>query len=443
MLNHPRAQWNVTEFLRNLDQLSPPRIIIPVNPSDQPDAQLLSWLRLTFLRGVGPVLVKRLLETLQSPEAILQAHPATLAAVDGIGTIKANQIVSSAPGTVAEATAELLRAKDRGISLIPLNDIRYPPALRNIPDPPLLLYVRGELLPNDAVAIGMVGARKCTLYGREQAQRFGAALAERGLTIVSGGARGIDTSSHLGALQAGGRTIVVMGCGINNVYPPENDALYDRIVNEKRGAIISELPFDAPPSKENFPPRNRIIAGMTLGIVVVEANLQSGSLITARLAAADYGREVFALPGRVDSPASAGTHHLIKTAAAHLVESADDVLEYLGDVGRLLAKAKEMETPSTPAERVGAGPSPRIQPNDGLFSDPSVPANPQPPAPALTPPQQQIITALGAQGASIDELVDATQLKPQVIIAELTLLQIQGRARRLHDNRFAASAART
>ncbi len=395
-----------------------------MNSAAQQDARLLSWLRLARLHGVGPVLVKRLLDHLKTPDAILQAHPAALAAIDGIGTIKANQIVTSGPGTLAEATAELLRVKKLGLTLLPLDDDSYPPALKNIPDPPLLLYVRGEIQPADAVAIGMVGARKCTLYGREQAQHFAAHLAERGLTIVSGGARGIDTSSHLGALQAGGRTIVVAGCGAMHTYPPENEHLYERIVKEGRGAIISELPLDAPPSKENFPPRNRIIAGMTLGIVVVEANLGSGSLITARLAAGDYGREVFAIPGRVDSPASAGTHHLIKTAAAHLVESADDVLGYLGDVGRLLEKAHAVEQV-------------KRQETAELFEDAGVPAKPPKPRVPLTVLQQKILAALNATGISVDDIVESTSLQPQIIVAELTLLQIQGHVKRIMGNRFA------
>jgi DNA processing protein len=324
---------------------------------------------------------------------------------------------------------------EQGWTLLPLGDPRYPPGLKTIVDPPIVLYVRGEILPDDAVAIGMVGARKCTLYGREQAQKLGRELAEHGLTILSGGARGIDTCAHLGALQAGGRTIVVTGCGLMNVYPPENAALYERIVKEGRGAIVSELPVNAPPNAENFPPRNRIIAGMSLGIVVVEANLQSGSLITARLAAADYGREVFAMPGRVDSPASAGTHHLIKTAAAHLVESAGDVLEHLGDVGRLLAQVTTKTGNQTaaherskPARGTGDG-----RPADDLFTQQAPPPKPEVP---LTSVQQKIVTALGSAGVSFDEIVESTGVPAQVVMAELTLLAIQGRVRRLGNNRF-------
>ncbi len=394
-------------------------------------SRLISWLRLTRLRGVGPVLVKRLLEKLGSPEGILTAHPGVLAGVEGIGTIKANQVVTSAPETLAEATAEFSRVMESGYTLLTLDDGRYPPGLKPIGDPPIVLYVRGEIQPGDAVAVGMVGARNCTLYGREQAQKLARHLAEHGLTVISGGARGIDTCAHLGALQGGGRTIVVTGCGLRHTYPPENEALYERIVKEGRGAVISELPLEAPPVAENFPPRNRIIAGMSLGIVVVEANLQSGSLITARLAAADYGREVFALPGRVDSPASAGTHQLIKTATAHLVESAEDVLGHLGDVGRLLSQVSAASVAGA-----SVGPGIVIPGLDGkertLFSE--APAAPKEPV-VLTSVQEKIVAAMG-QGASVDEIVEGAGLPAQVVMAELTLLQIQGKVKRLGGNRF-------
>jgi len=217
-----------------------------------------------------------------------------------------------------------------------------------------------------------------------------------------------------------------------NTYPPENAALYERIVKEGRGAVISELPADAPPNAENFPPRNRIIAGMSLGIVVVEANLQSGSLITARLAAADYGREVFALPGRVDSPASAGTHHLIKTAAAHLVESAEDVLGHLGDVGRLLAQASAAKENENALARVDG-----VKKIDGvragtLFSEAAAAVKAEV---VLTSVQEKILAAMG-EGASVDEIVEGAGVPAQVVMAELTLLAIQGKVKRLGGNRF-------
>ncbi len=393
---------------------------------------LIAWLRLARLPGVGPVLIRRLLESLGSPQAILAAHPAMLASVEGIGTHRANQIVAHAVRTEKPAREELALAQEHGVTVVAQDDPRYPPALRTITDPPLVLYVRGELVERDAVAVGVVGARQCTLYGREQASRFGHDLAAMGLTVISGGARGIDTGAHLGALRAKGRTVVIQGCGLLHTYPPENKELYERIVREEGGAIISELPLDAPPTKENFPPRNRIIAGMSLGVLVVEANLRSGSLITARLAAADYGREVFALPGRVDSAASAGTHHLIKSGSAHLVESVEDILEHLGEVGAALRGRKE--------EKVGVAAAPK--PEKTPFStakepSPEKPQSADEPRPGtFTSLQERILGAIPTSGATIDELLEATGLGAPVLMAELTMLQIRGTLKRGAGNSF-------
>ncbi|HUO08916.1 MAG TPA: DNA-processing protein DprA [Phycisphaerae bacterium] len=403
---------------------------------------LLSWLRLARLPGIGPVLIKRLLDALLTPEAILNAHPASLASIDGIGTHRANQIVTHAAATEKTARDELNRAQENRITILTQSDPRYPPALKTIPDPPILLYARGELLAADALAIGIVGARQCTLYGREQANRFGHDLANTGFTVISGGARGIDTASHLGALRAkagGGRTVVVQGCGLLHTYPPENKDLYDRIVREDAGAIISELPLDTPPTRENFPPRNRIIAGMSLGVLVIEANLRSGSLITARLAAADYNREVFALPGRVDSPASAGTHHLIKSGSAHLIESVEDLLTHLGHVGEAL----QQQPPAPPEPQKSPEPpqkSPGIESLGTPSEEPSLfPSTPITlPAP-FTSLQQKILNALPPNGATIDDLLESTRLAPPVLMAELTMLQIRGTLTRHPGNRFARS----
>jgi DNA processing protein len=376
------------------------------------------------------VLIRRLLESLGSPEAILSAHPAMLGAVEGIGTHRANQIVTHAANTEKPAREELALAQENGVTVVAQDDPRYPPALKTIADPPLVLYVRGELVERDAVAVGIVGARQCTLYGREQAARFGHDLAATGFTVISGGARGIDTGAHLGALRAKGRTVVVQGCGLLHTYPPENKELYERIVREGSGAVISELPLDAPPTKENFPPRNRIIAGMSLGVLVVEANLRSGSLITARLAAADYGREVFALPGRVDSAASAGTHHLIKSGSAHLVESVEDILGHLGEVGDALRGEKRAITGS---------------PVDGIETETLFAKHPEAPdtssepvaaAASFTSVQEKILRAIPRAGATVDELLEQTGIGAAVLMAELTMLQIRGTLKRGAGNSF-------
>jgi DNA processing protein len=221
---------------------------------------------------------------------------------------------------------------------------------------------------------------------------------------------------------------VVQGCGLLHTYPPENKGLYERIVAEGAGAVISEFPLDAPPKRENFPPRNRIIAGMSLGVLVVEANLRSGSLITARLAAADYGREVFALPGRVDSAASAGTHHLIKTGTAHLVESVGDILECLGDVGTALKgetqKAK-LEAQNGGGE-LGRPPLALTREEEGerVLEE------------KFTSVQEKILAVMNGEAVAVDDIVEGTRLPAGVVMAELTMLQIRGAVVRVGGNRF-------
>lgn len=409
------------------------------------EGQVLAWLRLARLPGVGPVLARRLLGALGSPGAVLEADPSRLASVEGIGTKTASMIRAGVAGTLEEAKRELELARGAGVTLLTLEDPAYPQALASIHDPPLVLYVRGTLERRDKAAIGIVGARQCTLYGREVAGRFGRQLAEAGLTVISGGARGIDTCAHEGALLARGRTVVVQGCGLFATYPPENKKLYERIVAEGAGAIVSDFPLETPPLKENFPPRNRIIAGMSLGVLVVEANLRSGSLITARLAAADYGREVFAVPGRIDSPASAGTHHLIKTMAAHLVEGVEDILEQLGEVGAALRGERETaETAETAGtteatEATGArsheGAKGHEEGEEGgtLFEGKAAKEDV---GLFFTPVQQRILSAMDGTPLSVDEVMERTGLSPAVVMAELTMLQIGGVVARAGGNRF-------
>jgi len=409
------------------------------HPTDTvvPPERLLAWLRLARIPNIGPVLVKRALTALGTPERVLAAAPAVLSAIEGIGTHRA-QAFGQALGADA-AAQEIATAAEHGIVVLCPDHPNWPPGLRNIPDPPIVLFVRGHLDAQDAVAVGIVGSRNCTLYGQEQASRFGALLAGAGITVISGGARGIDSAAHHGALRARGRTLVVQGCGLLSCYPPENLELYECIVNEGRGAILSELPLEEPPLAENFPPRNRIIAGMSLGVLVVEANKRSGSLITARLAADDYGREVFALPGRVDSVSSSGTHHLIKTGAAHLVEDLQDVLDALGDVGRVLTPATAPAAPEPIAadlfsHAVVDAATPPLQPP---ASAPSAPL----PVAALTPVQAKIVGALDGASANVDDICDRAGLPAAVVMAELTLLQIRGTVVRLPGNCFATKRA--
>jgi DNA processing protein len=281
---------------------------------------------LNLIEGVGPVRVRRLLERFNDAPSILSASRSQLLQVQGIGEETA-QAIANWEKTV-QLDAELKRIAEFGCQIVIQSDPEYPPLLREIYDPPLVLYVKGHLLPADKNAVAMVGSRMNTHYGIEVARKLAYQLAYVGVTVVSGGARGIDTAAHQGALAAKGRTVCVLGCGINICFPPENVKLFEQIA--QTGAVITQFPFNRPGDKQSFPIRNRIVAGMTLGTVVVEANLSSGALITANFAT-DYGRQVFAVPGRIDSPRSKGCHDLIKKGAK-LCEGAEDILsefEYL------------------------------------------------------------------------------------------------------------------
>ncbi len=281
---------------------------------------------LNMLSQVGPVRVRQLLEVLPDPAAILSAPLDRLLRARGIGEEIANSIVNWE--STVDLAAELQRIKDYGCEVLIQSDELYPPLLREIYDPPLVLYVKGKLSDKDKNAVALVGSRMTTSYGMETARRLAYQLGCVGVTVVSGGARGIDTAAHQGAISAKGRTIAVLGTGINLVFPAENAALFDRIA--ENGAVMTQFPFNRAADKQSFPIRNRIVAGISLGTVVVEANLTSGALITANFAV-EYGRQIFAVPGRIDSPRSKGCHELIKKGAK-LCESVEDILsefEYL------------------------------------------------------------------------------------------------------------------
>ncbi|MCL4788072.1 MAG: DNA-processing protein DprA [Verrucomicrobia bacterium] len=281
---------------------------------------------LNLIEGVGPVRVRQLLEHFGDAPAILKASASQLLQVRSIGDDTAKAISSWKESVDLEG--ELKRITDFGCHILIQTDESYPPSLREIYDPPIVLYVKGELSAKDKNAVAMVGSRQTTHYGLETARKLAYQLANVGVTVVSGGARGIDTAAHQGALSAKGRTVCVLGTGINIVFPPENQDLFERIAAS--GAVLTQFPFNRKGDKQSFAIRNRIVAGMTLGTVVVEADLHSGALITANFAT-EYGRQVFAVPGRIDSPRSKGCHDLIKKGAK-LCEGAEDILsefEYL------------------------------------------------------------------------------------------------------------------
>ena len=267
-----------------------------------------------------------------------------------------------------------------------------------------MLYVRGELQPRDKFAIAVVGSRRPSRYGRVMAGRFGAELAERGFTVVSGMARGVDGLAHQGALGAGGRTIAVLGCGVNRVYPPEHRRLYEEICAQ--GAVLSEFGFDTKPDRWNFPRRNRIISGLTLGVVVVEASERSGSLHTAHHAI-EQGREVFAVPGRIDVESSRGTHRLIQ-GGAKLVTGVGDILDELPEAVR--TSALQYAGRQAPVEES---------------------------MPDLSPQEAQVLGLLGAEEKHIEAVIEASRLPAHLVASILATLELQGAARQFPGKFFA------
>jgi DNA processing protein len=285
-----------------------------------------AFIALNMIERVGPVRVRQLLEHFTDAPAILRASKQQLFHVRGIGEDTAESIVRWEK--TIDLKGELRRIQEFGCHVLTQEDEDYPPLLREIYDPPIVLYVKGRLDAKDRNSVAIVGSRQTTHYGIEVSRKLSYQLGYVGVTVVSGGARGIDTAAHQGVLNAKGRTVAVLGTGINIVFPPENAELFDRITGS--GAVMTQFPFNRQADKQSFPIRNRIVAGMTLGTVVVEANLTSGALITANFAT-EYGRQIFAVPGRIDSPRSKGCHELIKKGAK-LCEGAEDILsefEYL------------------------------------------------------------------------------------------------------------------
>jgi len=296
-------------------------------------SDLQYWLALHLLPDIGPVVARRLISTFGSPREVFLRPASELTQVAGIGRSRLTSITGFHQWD--RVRREIDRAEKTGVSLITSDAPEYPEGLRHVHDAPLLLYVKGNVMDMDKYGIAMVGSRTASPYGLEMAERMSRTLALSGLTVVSGMARGIDTASHAGALKAGGRTIAVLGCGVDVVYPASNRGLMKSI--EASGAVLSEFPFGTRPNKENFPRRNRIISALSLGVIVVEAALDSGSLITVAYAL-EQGKEVFAVPGNVTSPNSRGTNDLIKKGA-RLVERAEEVIEELSP--RLKSALKE------------------------------------------------------------------------------------------------------
>jgi DNA processing protein len=279
------------------------------------------WLALSLTPGVGSVLIKRLLDRFMTPESVFRAPLKELLRIEGLGEKVAGEIQKGP--LEKKVKKELSLLEKVGGKIVTFKDDDYPKRLKDIYDPPPLLYLRGELRREDELAVAVVGSRKTSPYGRWFTEKIGEDLARYGITVVSGMARGIDAVAHKGALQGGGRTVAVLGCGVDVIYPSENRDLFHQII--EHGAILSEFPMASPPEGGHFPRRNRIISGLSIGVVIVQASAKSGSLITAGYAL-EQGREVFAVPGNVGAEGSRGTNRLIKEGAK-LVESSEDILE--------------------------------------------------------------------------------------------------------------------
>ena len=385
-------------------------------------------LQLALTNGLGPILLSRLIQAAGSASAACKASPQLLQSIDGIGLAKSTQISRGLHAAAEQVPHQIAFAQQQNVRIICLDDPDYPSLLLAIPDPPTVLFVKGDLQDRDLNGIAIVGSRGCTFYGREQADRFAAALAGSGFTIVSGGARGIDSAAHRGALShPAGRTIAVLGCGVDQVYPPENTALFEAIA--ARGAVISEYPLGTLPLPENFPRRNRIISGLSRGVLVIEADERSGALITARCACEDHGRPVFALPGRIDNKMSTGPHRLIRDGAA-LVTCMQDVIDALDPL------PAHVHEPKPDANLFDTNDPETDAPNDGPDAPPDPTLKPAKHSVPLTAQQAQIIDAIADAPTCVDLVAERTTLPIHVILQELTVLSLKGLIRRVDGQTY-------
>lgn len=360
---------------------------------------------LSLVSGVGPQRLRALLAAFETPSAVFRASRSTLTQVEGVGGQTAEAILTFDDRAAVER--EMERAEELEATLISPWDERFPDRLREIYDPPAYLWMRGTLSATDVPMVTIVGTRRCTDYGRAQAHHFAAELVRRGFTIVSGLAYGIDAAAHKGALDAGGRTIAVLGSGVGHIYPQKHTGLAERII--KNGAVLSEYGLDVEPDAPNFPERNRILSGLSLGTLVVESYSEGGALITARLAV-EQNREVFAVPGAITKDSSRGANRLIQRGHAKLVMEVEDVLEELPEV--------TVEDPDeVDAETVSAGPQP--DPAEDLSGD-----------------AKTLYEALTDSPVHIDALCEETGLTPSTALPTLLKLEFKGLVRQLAGKQF-------
>ena len=368
---------------------------------------LFALLTLNALPKVGPIRLRRLLERFDNPEKILKQSPSALQSVNGVGPEVAS-IISNWQ-QFSDAEAELALCEEHGITVLTPDSPEWPHRLLGAADAPLLLYVKGELTAADQHAIGIVGSRRCTHYGRSITRKFSQGLAASGYTIISGLARGIDTEAHLAALDAKGRTVAVLGSGLLNVYPSENRELAQRIA-DGNGAVVSEFPLRCPPDKQTFPQRNRIVANWSTALLVSESPARSGSLITANLAT-ESGRPVYAIPGPIDRPQSQGCHDLIREGAT-LVTEPNQILQDLESLplfgNQPFASSKTTQ------------PEPEITPK----------------APILSELETRIHSELSSQERTMDQLAEAVGEPIHSVSATLLGLEMKGLATQIAGQRY-------
>ncbi|MFH1198771.1 MAG: DNA-processing protein DprA [Candidatus Omnitrophota bacterium] len=364
--------------------------------------ELRDWLHLILTPEIGSRRGKSLLEKFITPKAILEASLDAIAEVENVGMGVAKKIVEGRKRVDLDRQIKLIEKNN--VTVIPIDSEFYPVNLKSIFDPPLVLFVQGEILPQDYFSIAIVGTRLASFYGRTMSEKLSRELVERGFTICSGGARGVDTFSHQAALRAKGRTLAVLGCGLDIAYPPDNKKLFEEIA--QKGAMISEFPLSTRPDRGNFPMRNRIISGLSLGVVVIEAPHKSGALITVTHAN-EQGREVFSVPGHADSFVSKGTNQLLKEGAK-LVENADDIIEELEPI--LKSKIGELKINHFCHSEGGQ------RPTEESLCQSTI-------SPELTEEESRLYSLITMRSVQLDELVEKTHMN----IPELsdTLLKLR------------------
>ncbi len=352
------------------------------------------WVGFNLVRGIGAVRLQALIDHFGDAASAWRGSPDDFRAA-GLGSKVIERLLEVRKGVDLEKLWDKITAQ--GIKILTWKDELYPPRLKEIEQPPPVLYVRGEILAEDHFAVSIVGTRKVTPYGRQVAEELSAFLAANGITVISGLARGVDAVAHSAALKAGGRTVAVLGSGVDRIYPPENRALAEQMMS--RGAVISDYAVGTPPDASNFPPRNRIISGLSLAVVVIEAGETSGALITAEFAA-EQGREIFAVPGSILAPQSKGTNKLIQNGALPMLTPAD-LLQTLN------------------LTRVGAQKAARkILPTDEV--------------------EAQLMNALGSEPLHVDEIRNQTGLPVEKVSAALVMMELKGMVRQVGGMNYVA-----